>query len=149
MSNDNIGNRIKNVRKVLALQQTEFAKEIGISQSTISSYEKNLRNPPVSVLKQIADIYNINLDYLLNDEEPILLNEKVENLKLPSDKAKFLTSSAKYIILMNVQKNHTGISIVTTKPKTYSKQILQNHKRYKIATTTFCHSFTLCQFGRR
>ena len=49
MSNDNIGNRIKNVRKILALQQTEFAKEIGISQSTISSYEKNLRNPPVSV----------------------------------------------------------------------------------------------------
>lgn len=95
MSNDNIGNRIKNVRKVLALQQTEFAKEIGISQSTISSYEKNLRNPPVSVLKQIADIYNINLDYLLNDEEPILLNEKVENLKLPSDKAKFFNEFCK------------------------------------------------------
>lgn len=95
MSNDNIGNRIKNVRKVLALQQTEFAKEIGISQSTISSYEKNLRNPPVSVLKQIADIYNINLDYLLNDEEPILLNEKVENLKLPSDKAKFFDEFCK------------------------------------------------------
>lgn len=95
MSNDNIGNRIKNIRKVLALQQTEFAKEIGISQSTISSYEKNLRNPPVSVLKQIADIYNINLDYLLNDEEPILLNEKVENLKLPSDKAKFFDEFCK------------------------------------------------------
>lgn len=95
MSNDNIGNRIKNVRKVLALQQTEFAKEIGISQSTISSYEKNLRNPPVSVLKQIADIYNINLDYLLNDEEPILLNEKVENIKLPSDKAKFFDEFCK------------------------------------------------------
>ena len=95
MSNDNIGNRIKNVRKVLALQQTEFAKEIGISQSTISSYEKNLRNPPVSVLKQIADIYNINLDYLLNNEEPILLNEKVENLKLPSDKAKFFDEFCK------------------------------------------------------
>lgn len=95
MSNDNIGNRIKNVRKVLALQQTEFAKEIGISQSTISSYEKNLRNPPVSVLKQIADIYNINLDYLLNDEEPILLNEKVENLKLPSNKAKFFDEFCK------------------------------------------------------
>lgn len=95
MSNDNIGNRIKNVRKVLALQQTEFAKEIGISQSIISSYEKNLRNPPVSVLKQIADIYNINLDYLLNDEEPILLNEKVENLKLPSDKAKFFDEFCK------------------------------------------------------
>lgn len=95
MSNDNIGNRIKNVRKVLALQQTEFAKEIGISQSTISSYEKNLRNPPVSVLKQIADIYNINLDYLLNDEEPILLNEKVENLKLPSDKANFFDEFCK------------------------------------------------------
>lgn len=95
MSNDNIGKRIKNVRKVLALQQTEFAKEIGISQSTISSYEKNLRNPPVSVLKQIADTYNINLDYLLNDEEPILLNEKVENLKLPSDKAKFFDEFCK------------------------------------------------------
>lgn len=95
MSNDNIGNRIKNVRKVLALQQTEFAKEIGISQSTISSYEKSLRNPPVSVLKQIADTYNINIDYLLNDEEPILLNEKVENLKLPSDKAKFFDEFCK------------------------------------------------------
>lgn len=104
MSNDNIGNRIKNVRKILALQQTEFAKEIGISQSTISSYEKNLRNPPVSVLKTIADTYNINLDYLLNDKEPILLSEKVESLK--SDKAIFFDEFCKVYNLDECSKKN-------------------------------------------
>ncbi|MBO9144191.1 MAG: helix-turn-helix transcriptional regulator [Escherichia coli] len=106
MSNDNIGNRIKNVRKILALQQTEFAKEIGISQSTISSYEKNLRNPPVSVLKTIADTYNINLDYLLNDKEPILLSEKVESLKLQSDKAIFFDEFCKIYNLDECSKKN-------------------------------------------
>lgn len=104
MYNDNIGDRIKNVRKILSIQQTEFAKEVGVSQSTISSYEKNQRNPPISVLKVIADTYNINLDYLLNNEEPILLNQKIDNIKLPSDKANFFEEFCKIYNLDDYSK---------------------------------------------
>lgn len=76
---ENIGKRIKNVRKNLSLSQTEFASGLNISQSAISAYEKNERIPSKNVLNQISYKYNINLEYLLNGKEPIFLSQKFLN----------------------------------------------------------------------
>ena len=76
---ENIGKRIKNVRKNLSLSQTEFALGLNISQSAISAYEKNERIPSKNVLNQISYKYNINPEYLLNGKEPIFLSQKVLN----------------------------------------------------------------------
>ena len=76
---ENIGKRIKNVRKNLSLSQTEFALGLNISQSAISAYEKNERIPSKNVLNQISYKYNINPEYLLNGKEPIFLSKKFLN----------------------------------------------------------------------
>ena len=76
---ENIGKRIKNVRKNLSLSQTEFALGLNISQSAISAYEKNERIPSKNVLNQIPYKYNINPEYLLNGKEPIFLSKKFLN----------------------------------------------------------------------
>jgi transcriptional regulator with XRE-family HTH domain len=76
---ENIGKRIKNVRKNLSLSQTEFALGLNISQSAISAYEKNERIPSKNVLNQISYKYNINPEYLLNGKEPIFLSQKFLN----------------------------------------------------------------------
>ena len=76
---ENIGKRIKNVRKNLSLSQTEFASGLNISQSAISAYEKNERIPSKNVLNQISYKYSINLEYLLNGKEPIFLSKKFLN----------------------------------------------------------------------
>lgn len=53
---ENIGKRIKNVRKNLSLSQTEFASGLNISQSAISAYEKT----NVYLLKMFLTKYLIN-----------------------------------------------------------------------------------------
>lgn len=45
--------------------QTDVAKEIGISRSALSYYESGERTPDINVLYSIAKYYNVTADYLL------------------------------------------------------------------------------------
>lgn len=57
--------RIKELRQQKGLKQDDIAKEFGISQQTISSYEKGIREPDITTLKKLADFFDVSLDYLL------------------------------------------------------------------------------------
>lgn len=86
MCNKNqIGDRIKNIREALSLSQLEFASKLGISRSAISSYEQNQHAPSETLIRLIAGTYNININYLLNNEEPMFLDTDY-TFKIPQDK---------------------------------------------------------------
>ena len=53
-------------KKYTKFTQEEFAKQLGINYETYRSYELNKRKPPIDLAIQIADFYNITLDYLYN-----------------------------------------------------------------------------------
>ncbi|MFW5648299.1 MAG: helix-turn-helix domain-containing protein [Candidatus Alkaliphilus sp. MAG34] len=57
--------RIKQLRREKGLKQEELAKEFGIAQQTISNYEKGIREPDITTLKNMADFFDVSLDYLL------------------------------------------------------------------------------------
>ncbi len=59
-----IGNRIKLLRLALPMNQREFAQLIGISQPTLSCYEKGTALPSVEVLIGIASRFGVSLDWL-------------------------------------------------------------------------------------
>ncbi|HEA66893.1 MAG TPA: helix-turn-helix domain-containing protein [Desulfobacterales bacterium] len=46
----------KNTRRLLQLNQKEFAKRIGVSQASVSRYEKGLVQPSAQILLKIQDI---------------------------------------------------------------------------------------------
>lgn len=56
--------RLKELRTSLGLTQTQFVDGLGITASALSAYEKNLKNPSISVAKRIAEKYNISIDWL-------------------------------------------------------------------------------------
>lgn len=87
---EQFGDRLKAIRKALSLSQIDFAKGLEIGRSTIANYESNQRIPPKLLLKQIAETYNINLDYLLYGIEPILQSDKIKNIKVNSNKIEYL-----------------------------------------------------------
>ena len=58
-------NRIKVLREELGLSQSEFANKIGLTQQSISLYEKEDRKPSQDVLEALADFFNVSIDYLL------------------------------------------------------------------------------------
>lgn len=58
-----IGEKIKNLRKERGETQLELSDAIGQNRSTVACYERNHREPPLSVLMQIAKHYSVSLDY--------------------------------------------------------------------------------------
>lgn len=57
-------NRIKELRKSLGLNQTEFAKRLGIAPNTISSYEGGTIVPSNSIIKSICREFHVSETWL-------------------------------------------------------------------------------------
>lgn len=64
-----IGERIKILRKEMGLSQAYIANRLGISKTTISNYETNYSVPSRQNLKNLADLFNVNIDYILGETE--------------------------------------------------------------------------------
>ena len=59
-----ISQTLINLRELNFLTQTDIAKHLHLSSSTISHYEKGLTVPPTEVLYRLADFYNVTTDYI-------------------------------------------------------------------------------------
>ena len=67
--NQSLGQKLKMIRMDMGLSQSELAEFLGVHQPTISAYESDSVEPPVSKLVAIAKECNVSLDWLcgLND----------------------------------------------------------------------------------
>lgn len=64
-----LGKKLLNLRKEYKMTQDDVAKILGMSRTSFSKYENGIANPPLQVLRKIADIYNVGLEYLIFDEK--------------------------------------------------------------------------------
>lgn len=64
-------------RKINKMTQLQVAEKINYSDKALSKWERGESLPDVCILKQIADIYNVELDDILHEETPI---EKLHDL---------------------------------------------------------------------
>lgn len=60
---------LRNLRKKEQLTQDELADKLKISKSAISMYENGNRTPDFETLEAIADFFNVNLSYLIGEEQ--------------------------------------------------------------------------------
>ncbi|MFD1387533.1 helix-turn-helix domain-containing protein [Oceanobacillus oncorhynchi subsp. oncorhynchi] len=60
-----LGERLRVVRMRKKLSQIEAAKKLNISNITLSSYERDKRDPDTHTLKNMCLIYNVSADFLL------------------------------------------------------------------------------------
>lgn len=67
--------RLRELRMSLGMTQKEFANELNITASALSSYEKNNINPSISIAKRIAEKYHVSIDWLCG------LSDKKRNTK--------------------------------------------------------------------
>lgn len=78
-------NKLKEIRKQQKMNQEEFAKQFNITQKTYSNYENEITQPDLKTLMEIADKYNVSVDFILgrnfnnelgyiNDSEKELIN---------------------------------------------------------------------------
>ena len=63
--------RLKELRTGHDLSQSEFAKLIKLSKSSVNMYERGEREPGLATLERIADYFNVDMDYLLGKSDII------------------------------------------------------------------------------
>ncbi len=66
-----IANNITELRKAVPLTQAELAEKLNYSDKAVSKWERGESIPDVVVLKEIADIFGVTVDYLLEDVHPL------------------------------------------------------------------------------
>ena len=83
-------NRLKQLREKAGLNQTQLAKKIGISEQSISKYERGERKPKIEKLEALASFFGVSTAYLLG------LDKDSNNLQLKNGgrklRTKFFTS---------------------------------------------------------
>lgn len=59
--------RLIELRNAEGLTQTELARRLDISRSTLGMYELDRRRPDIETLERLADYFNVDMDYLLGN----------------------------------------------------------------------------------
>lgn len=62
-------NNIKMARVMKSLSQEELAKMMGVTQGTVSQWEKGITHPSIKRLSRLANILNISLTDLIGEED--------------------------------------------------------------------------------
>lgn len=68
--------RLKELREKNNLSQKAFALKMGISQSTVGMWESGKREPNFNMIEQVANYFNVSVDYLLGRTEEKNTDEK-------------------------------------------------------------------------
>ncbi|WKY43957.1 helix-turn-helix transcriptional regulator [Eubacteriaceae bacterium ES2] len=70
------GTRLKRLRINMDMTQQDFAEQFNLNKSSISKYEKDKNLPENQLLLEIADYFNVSVDYLLcRTNNPTSLND--------------------------------------------------------------------------
>jgi transcriptional regulator with XRE-family HTH domain len=62
-----LGRRLRELRG-FDLTQEEFAKDLGVSQSQLSKYERGVVAPPADILFFVKKRFRVSIDWLLTGE---------------------------------------------------------------------------------
>ena len=64
-----LGKRLRELREECNLTQKQLSDILGINSVTYLHYEKDQREPPLSLLAEIAIFYDVSVDYLLGRKD--------------------------------------------------------------------------------
>ncbi|QKS71696.1 helix-turn-helix transcriptional regulator [Paenalkalicoccus suaedae] len=72
------GKRLTQLRKREKMSREDLGNKLGISYSTVAKYETGQREPDFDKLQAISSLFDVTMDYLLNEEYP----PKLSNVEL-------------------------------------------------------------------
>ena len=63
-------NKIKELRVLNNVSQSEIAKILNTSQKSVSNYENGKTEPTIEILKKLASFYDVSIDFLVGRPRP-------------------------------------------------------------------------------
>jgi len=79
---EDLGSRIQKLRKTADLTQSGLAEKVGISHTQMARYETKNVQPPADVLKKLADIFDVSIDYLVNGDKSDKAEQTLKDAEL-------------------------------------------------------------------
>ncbi|EQG38278.1 TPA: helix-turn-helix transcriptional regulator [Clostridioides difficile] len=77
-------NRLKELRKEKGMTAKQLADILKTTDSTIIRWENSKQNISIDILKELSNIYNVSIDYIL------CLTDLKENVQLEEEEVKLL-----------------------------------------------------------
>lgn len=97
------GLRLQTCRKKAGLSQRAVGELLGISGSAIGKFENNLSLPSSEKLKQLALIYHVSVDYLLNTQSNVEASAAEEKEDMLRTQLEILAETKR--LVAELQKN--------------------------------------------
>ena len=141
MEHSTLGERIKYHRKRLGLTQEQLAERVRVSAQAVSKWENNLSCPDISVLPELADVFDISLDELLGHSSSAVCEaEPVE------ESGKDDQSDYSWHWEMPMRKRHSVIFAIFV--LLYGGLLLLNNvMSYDVSWWTLLWTLSLCFIG--
>ncbi|WP_338540651.1 helix-turn-helix domain-containing protein [Paenibacillus tundrae] len=89
-----IGEKLKYIRKLNKLNQTEFSQMIGVSQGALSELEKDKYKPSVDTIIALKKKFNIDLEWFIFEED-LDKSKQVFSVQLDDFESKFIADLRK------------------------------------------------------
>ena len=86
-----LGKRLKELRENAGLTQRELGEKVNVTKVSICCYEKGARSPSLDTLIDLANVFNVNADYLLGNDVYVV-REGVESYgtKISKEEMEFI-----------------------------------------------------------
>jgi len=145
-----VAQNIVNCRKSAAITQAELAEKLNYSDKAVSKWERGEAVPDVFVLKKIADLFNVTVDFMLTEhsEKEIVVKPKKVDLKKRRNMISLLCSALVWfvativlvaLLLIPVEIPHLGLVYIWAIPVTCIVQIVFSclwYSKFRIALVT-------------
>ncbi|MCP4176179.1 MAG: helix-turn-helix domain-containing protein [bacterium] len=102
-----IGKYLREIRKNQKLTMKEVALKVGVTESLISQIETDKVSPGIDTLLTIAEVLNINLDYLFSK----LKRNKEASVILKNERKCIIDGNVRYELISKLDKFNTENSI--------------------------------------
>ena len=78
MNQEKIGQFIKQIRQDNNLTQKDLADKLGVTYQAVSKWENGKNVPDIATLKEISELFNTNIDEILNGEKKEKISEQTK-----------------------------------------------------------------------
>ena len=113
------GEILKDLRKDALKKRAEVASELNIPASTLGNYENNASEPDFETLKLLANYYNVNIDYLLENTRYRSSWQQITTVIKAKSGSVSIDQVVKTISLLSEEEKNAFLFLVRT--------ILNNH----------------------
>ena len=126
--------RLSESIRLLSLNKTKFAKEIGVSSGNLTDWIKGRTKPTAEVLVRIHEKFNININWLLTGKGDIFVKEKKFVQPFPNERRKEFREEYMYvlyqmIIKLDLKQREKLMDIIST---VFDQPIVYKHEEINL-----------------